>query len=447
MKYLDLLWNLYQLKRNTVKNRKEIIQLREKKLRTLLEYAYDHSTYYHRVFEEAGITRKQIPIMPLSAFPVMDKQLLMEHFDELVTASDLKQEELRRFDEEESTDQKKFKDQYHVVHSSGSTGRPGYFVYDEEAWSQMLLGIIRAALWDMTMPQILKLLWKGPRIVYIAATDGRYGGAMAVGDGIEGVHANQLFLDVKTPLTEWIRQIKEFKPNMVIGYPSAIKILGELVEHGEVEADVFRIVSCGEPLGASLRNYLEATFEAEIVNIYGASESLALGVEMNHKEGMYLFDDLNYIEVEHGVMYLTSLYNFVQPLIRYRISDQLNLREPEVGSPYPFTMAGNIMGRNEDLMWFEDWQGNRDFLHPLVIEGFCLDGLLDYQFRQMDEDSFEMLAEVSDGRKVHEIRTEMMQQMKQILKEKQLEYVQFSIRFVEDIRPDRKTGKKRLIVA
>ncbi len=418
-----------------------------KKLRELLVYAYDNSTYYHRVFEEAGITRKQIPLMPLSAFPVLDKQLLMEHFNELVTVSDLKQEDLRRFDREESTEQKKFKDEYHVVHSSGSTGTPGYFVYDEAAWSQMLLGIIRAALWDMTMPQILKLLWKGPRIVYIAATDGRYGGAMAVGDGIEGVHADQLFLDVKTPLAAWIRQIKEFKPNMVIGYPSAIKILGELVEKGEVSVDIFRIVSCGEPLGASLRNYLETIFEADVVNIYGASESLALGVETSHAEGMYLFDDLNYIEVENGAMYLTSLYNYVQPLIRYRISDQLNLREPEDGSPYPFTLAGNIMGRNEDMMWFEDGRGNRDFLHPLVIEGFCLDGLLDYQFRQLDSHSFEMLAEVSDTGKIKEIREEMMKQMALLLKEKSLEYVRFSIRFVGEIRPDQRTGKKRLIVA
>ena len=418
-----------------------------KKLRELLVYAYDNSTYYHRVFEEAGITRKQIPLMPLSAFPVLDKQLLMEHFNELVTVSDLKQEDLRRFDREESTEQKKFKDEYHVVHSSGSTGTPGYFIYDEAAWSQMLLGIIRAALWDMTMPQILKLLWKGPRIVYIAATDGRYGGAMAVGDGIEGGHADQLFLDVKTPLAAWIRQIKEFKPNMVIGYPSAIKILGELVEKGEVSVDIFRIVSCGEPLGASLRNYLETIFEADVVNIYGASESLALGVETSHAEGMYLFDDLNYIEVENGTMYLTSLYNYVQPLIRYRISDQLNLREPEDGSPYPFTLAGNIMGRNEDMMWFEDGRGNRDFLHPLVIEGFCLDGLLDYQFRQLDSHSFEMLAEVSDTGKIKEIREEMMKQMALLLKEKSLEYVRFSIRFVGEIRPDQRTGKKRLIVA
>lgn len=447
MNYLNLLWNLYQLKRNAGRGREDIIKLREKKLRKLLTYAYDHSAYYHRVFEEAGITGKQIAIMPLSAFPVLDKQLLMEHFDELVTVPDLKQEDLRRFDAQESTDQKLFKDVYHVVHSSGSTGTPGYFVYDDAAWNQMLLGIIRAALWDMSMPQILKLLHRGPRIVYIAATDGRYGGAMAVSDGIEGVRADQLFLDVKTPLSEWVRQIRAFKPNMVVGYPSAIKILGELVENGDVELDVFRVVSCGEPLGASLRSYLEETFDSDVVNIYGASESLALGVETSHAEGMYLFDDLNYIEVEDGEMYLTSLYNFAQPLIRYRISDQLVLTEPGKDSPYPFTLAGNIMGRNEDLMWFEDGKGARDFLHPLVIEGFCLEGLIDYQFRQVDRQSFEMLAEVSDRRRIRNIEAEMMREMGEILDEKHLEYVKFSVRFVEAIRPNTKTGKKQLIVA
>ena len=447
MNYLNLLWNLYQLKRNAGRGREDIKKLREKKLRKLLTYAYDHSAYYHRVFEEAGITGKQIAIMPLSAFPVLDKQLLMEHFDELVTVPDLKQEDLRRFDAQESTDQKLFKDVYHVVHSSGSTGTPGYFVYDDAAWNQMLLGIIRAALWGMSMPQILKLLHRGPRIVYIAATDGRYGGAMAVSDGIEGVRADQLFLDVKTPLSEWVRQIRAFKPNMVVGYPSAIKILGELVENGDVELDVFRVVSCGEPLGASLRSYLEETFDSDVVNIYGASESLALGVETSHAEGMYLFDDLNYIEVEDGEMYLTSLYNFAPPLIRYRISDQLVLTEPGKDSPYPFTLAGNIMGRNEDLMWFEDGKGARDFLHPLVIEGFCLEGLIDYQFRQVDRQSFEMLAEVSDRRRIRNIEAEMMREMGEILDEKHLEYVKFSVRFVEAIRPNTKTGKKQLIVA
>lgn len=447
MNYAGLLWNLYQLKRNAGKSRKEIVKLREKKLRKLLTYAFNHSMYYRKSFESARITEKQIRTMPLSAFPVIDKAILMEHFDELVTVPDLKQEELLRFDAEEMANQELFQKKYHVVHSSGSTGTPGYFVYDEKAWSQMLLGILRAALWDMTMPQILKLLQKGPRIVYIAATDGRYGGAMAVGDGIRGVHAEQLFLDVKTPLSEWTRQIREFRPNMVIGYPSAVKILGELMESGEIGMEVFRVISCGEPLGASLRSYLEHIFQAKVVNIYGASESLALGVETSREQGINLFDDINYIEVEDGVMYLTSLYNFVQPLIRYRISDHLILREPDERSAYPFTIAGSIMGRNEDLMWFEDSMGKKDFLHPLVIEGFCMDGLLDYQFRQLNSRAFEMLAEVSGEEKKNNIRIEMHAQMMKILQDKKLEYVDFFVRFVDEIRPDRMTGKKQLIVA
>ena len=196
----------------------------------MLAFADEQSGYYRKAFEAAGITKQSIQTAPLSQFPVLTKAELLAHFDELVTVPDLTQEEMRRFDAEEAVDRKPFKGKYHVVHSSGSTGNPGYFVYDEAAWSAMLLGMLRAALWDMSMPQILSLLAKRPRIVYIAATDGRYGGAMAVGDGSDGVGAKQIYLDIKTPLHEWIRQIKEFRPNIIIGYPSAIKILAELVE-------------------------------------------------------------------------------------------------------------------------------------------------------------------------------------------------------------------------
>ena len=52
------------------------------------------------------------------------------------------------------------------------------------------------------------------------------------------------------------------------------------------------------------RNYLEYILKAEVINFYGASESLALGVEMDTAEGMILFDDMNVIEVQNGNMYL-----------------------------------------------------------------------------------------------------------------------------------------------
>lgn len=440
-----LLWDLFQLKRNEHKTREQMQALQEKKLRKLLYYVYDHSAYYKEVFEQKGISREQIEKLPLSAFPTMDKKILMEHFDEIVTVPDIRQEELRKYDEETSSDEKLFRGKYHVVHSSGSTGIPRYFVYDTSAWNSMLLGIIRGALWDMTMPQILKLLSGGLRILYIAATDGRYGGAMAVGDGIDGVGAKQRFLDIKTPLSEWVDTVREFKPDIIIGYPSAIKILGGLVDNSEVSVNVCRVISCGEPLAPGLRNYLEKTFGAVVVNFYGASESLALGVETDGTEGMYLFDDMNYIETLNGKMYLTSLYNYAQPLIRYEISDRLVFKQTEQ-SRYPFRQVDILLSRSEDVLWFEDDNGKRDFLHPLAVEGICVEGLLDYQFRKTDKDAFEMLAQASNrGKRMH-IQQEIIQQMKKILHEKNMDSVHFFVRFVEEILPDARTGKKQLIM-
>lgn len=446
MNYFKTLTDLYRLKKQAKLSAKQMRALREKKLRQMLRHAWENSAYYRKTFEAAGIKEEELDELPLSCFPTIDKKEFLEHFDELVVPKDLCQKELREFDASESPDRKPYKGKYHVVHSSGSTGKPGYFVYDEEAWDHMLLGMVRAALWDMSMPQILSLLAKRPRIVYIAATDGRYGGAMAVGDGIDGVGAKQLYLDIKTPLGEWVRQIEEFKPNIIIGYPSAVKILAELVEQGSVEVNAVRVISCGEPLGKSLRSYLEKTFRTVVINFYGASESLTMGVETNPKEGMLLFDDMNFIEMESGVMYLTCLYNFAQPLIRYRISDRLVLKAAKEGGRYPFTRAVGLLGRNEDILWFKDEEGNEEFLHPLALEGFCMEGLLDYQFRQIGRDSFEMYAEISETADKTYIQAEMMNQMEKILKEKKLGYVKFYVVFVDEILPDPGTGKKRLIL-
>lgn len=446
MNYFKILIDLYRLKRQAKWSTKQIRSLQKKKLRKILHYAWEYSVYYRKTFEEAGITKEQLDKLPLSCFPTIDKKIFLEHFDELVIPSDLKQKDLQKFDASETINRKPYRENYHVVHSSGSTGKPGYFIYDETAWNSMLLGMLRAALWNMSIFQILALLAKRPRIVYLAATDGRYGGAMAVGDGIDQIGASQLHLDIKMPLNEWIRQIKDFKPDIIIGYPSAIKILAELVEKGKVKVDAMRIISCGEPLGVSLRNYLEEIFKTEIINFYGSSESLVLGVESNPEEGMILFDDMNVIEVEGGVMYVTCLYNFAQPLIRYQLTDSLKFQVAKKNSLCPFTKAIGLLGRKEDILWFEDRSGKKEFLHPLAIEGFCIEGLKDYQFRQIGKDAFEMYVQISASVSKETIRLEILRQMKKILFEKQLNYVQFYVIFVDEILPNPRTGKKSLII-
>ncbi len=446
MNYIRLLRNLYRLKQNTKKSSAQIMQLQNKKLNTILQFAYEHSAYYRKTFDEAGIKKETLAKTPLSEFPVISKEQLMSHFDELVTAPDLTQEAMRRFDAEASDTQTIYQNKYHIVHSSGSTGTPRYFVYDEAAWEQMLLGILRGGLWDVSVPQFVKWYVSNPRVLYIAATDGRYGGVMAVSDGIDGLHIKQKTLDINTPLFEWASSVQAFQPNFIVGYPSAIKILGELMETDAVQLKVKRIISCGEPLSPGLRGYLESTFQTTVANFYGASESLALGVEVNAQNGMYLFDDLNVIEVIDGDMYLTCLYNFVQPLIRYHISDQLVLHQKIPADPCAFSKADVLLSRNEDVLWFTNKDGKREFLHPLSVEGFCIDGLLDYQFRQTSKDSFEMLAEITDLSFSVQVQDEMQSQMQQLLSEKGLGFVAFTVRFVDQIMPDANTGKKRLII-
>lgn len=446
MNYLCVLWQLHQQKQNTKKTRQQIRSLQKRRLDKLLTFAYAHSPYYRKAFEAAGITAQSITKTPLSKFPTLNKEQLMANFDELVTDRALKQKRLLRFGERSPDGSRVYRGKYHVVHSSGSTGTPRYFVYDNAAWEQMLIGIIRGALWDLSMTEILKLLAGKPRILYIAATDGRYGGAMAVSDGIDGVRAEQRFLDINTPLTEWLDTVRDLKPNILIGYPSAIKMLAELMRSHKASLKMKRIISCGEPLSPGLRHYLETTFKSPVLNFYGASESLALGVEQNANEGMLLFDDLNIIEVIGGEMYLTCLYNFAQPLIRYHISDRLVLRKPKHCDKCSFTKADVLLCRNEDVLWFETENGRKEYLHPLSVEGLCAEGLVDYQFCQTSKNTFEMIAELTSPQLGERVSHEIKEQMRTVLCKNGLSDIGFSIRFVDKIMPDTNTGKKPLII-
>ena len=64
---------------------------------------------------------------------------------------------------------------------------------------------------------------------------------------------------------------------------------------------------------------------------------------------------------------------------------------------------------------------------------------------QTGRDSFTMLAETGGMADHDAIQADMQRLMSAILNEKKLNYVCFSIRFVEHILPDPQTGKKRLI--
>ena len=83
-----------------------------------------------------------------------------------------------------------------------------------------------------------------------------------------------MYFDINETTEEWIRKWNSFKPNIVIGYPSAIKIMAQLTENGKISSGIERVITCGEPLGRYLRKYLEGVWKTQIVNFYGLRMNL-----------------------------------------------------------------------------------------------------------------------------------------------------------------------------
>ena len=142
-----VLWELYRFPHFVYDDACHAEALREKRLRRLLLHCWDHSAYYHDAWQQEGLTREQLRTCPLTALPAIDKQLLMANYERIVTDRRLTQEALREFAEADSSGL--YAGEYHVVHSSGSTGTPRYFAYDRKAWEAAQCGIIRGALFGM----------------------------------------------------------------------------------------------------------------------------------------------------------------------------------------------------------------------------------------------------------------------------------------------------------
>ena len=93
MNVVKILMDLVRFMKNSRLTEAQMKELQNRKLREMLRFAWNHSAFYRRAFEKAGITEEQLDSLPLSAFPTIDKRILIEHFDELITVSDLRQED------------------------------------------------------------------------------------------------------------------------------------------------------------------------------------------------------------------------------------------------------------------------------------------------------------------------------------------------------------------
>ena len=174
-----------------------------------------------------------------------------------------------------------------------------------------------------------------------------------------GVH-RMAGLGVTQPLPELVARLNDFQPHHLNGYPSILGLLAEEQLAGRLRLRLEALFTSSEPLTPTMRARLKEAFGVRPYNFYATTEGL-YGHEC--PEGsMHLFDDMCIVENvdddnrpvtpgEVGARLLvTNLFNRVQPLIRFEVSDLVAL-DPEP-CPCGRTLARvrSLEGRAEEVL-------------------------------------------------------------------------------------------------
>ncbi|MEQ6359145.1 AMP-binding protein [Thermoanaerobacter thermohydrosulfuricus] len=420
--------------------REKIMEYSSKRMREMIKHAYTSSNFYKTLYKRAGIEYKDLDAVPIEELPMIDKEMIRNNFFDIVTDSiSSKEIEMAMKNSELMVRIGK----YILVHTSGSTGKPCNFLYDIDALDMIEANMVRISIGGKK-----EIGWSDfpIKVLYVASVGSGYASTVLAMNGIKKYRAKSMVLNAADPIDTWKDKIKNFNPNYLAGYPSCIKILADMQQRGEINIKPKKIITGGEPLSKEVSSYLSSVFDADVIDYYGCTESIFLGMGTSWYEGMYLMDDMNYVEVdEFGRLIITPLYNKIFPLIRYRLNDVVEGFDREYKGPLPYTHIKRVIGREEEIMWFKNENGDKDFLHPLFIDDLDVEGIKEYQFVQTSDESL-ILNCVKLPNAGEDVEEEIKRQLDQFLSKKKLRNVKYEVHFTDTLQIDKITGKVKMVI-
>lgn len=218
MSILTLLKKIQQVKKAEQLNAQQIRLLQENRLRKLLKHVLLKSRFYKRYYQEHGITVDRVNKITLQEIPPISKKIMMEHYDDFVCDPTLRRVDLENFISDPSNRGKKYNDSYQVIHTSGSSGTLGLFVYGEDEWDWLRAMVVTRVTRAKINP------FKKMKLAYIGAIDGHYAG-ISIAQAAPRYIFDFLPLSVNRPLQEICQEVNQFQPVALSGYSSGVYLL------------------------------------------------------------------------------------------------------------------------------------------------------------------------------------------------------------------------------
>ncbi|GAB4377508.1 MAG: hypothetical protein Kow00121_27090 [Elainellaceae cyanobacterium] len=416
----------------------QVVERQHQQFRKLVNFVAKHSPYYQEIIEKHNI---DIQSCQLADFPILQKTDVLENFDRLVTNPKITKEKIIGFLTNSENPNDLFLDQYFVTHTSGTSGQVGYYLYSE---AEMAKGLAYLLNQNQSGFSLFK------RMAYVAAAKGHFAGVTIAStpQKLYPLYQAVKTLDINSPFEEILSCLNQLQPTALSGYAFIIRKLAEAQANGRLKISPDLIETGGEPLLEKDREYIQSIFQVPILNTYASAEFLLLGLSRSEFEGMYLMESNHIFEVGTDQMLVTNLYNYTLPLIRYQMDDRLEVVEGK-NKLMPFTKVKNIVGRDEDMPYFLNEEGEEDYIHYTAIGELRAKLLKRFQIEVVDQETFIFKAVLKDGLDSDQrerAQAEIRQKLESVLARKKMSNVMFDVQEVDSIGVDPETGKYRLVV-
>ena len=303
-----------------------LARMQDLRLRRMIHHCYENVPYYRDLFDRLHLKPEDIQTRnDLQKLPLMTKEDVHDHYDKLIAPN--RKSRLSR-----------------TCHTSGTTGTPAKFLRDYNS-----INFENAAVWRQWQQAGYtgqkRLTLRGEVVVPSSQSSPpfwRYNPAEneLVMSGYHMSIANsRLYID----------KILEYEPDYLSSFPSLAYLLAKYFRAHNMTYPFKGAFTSSEMLEPDVRKYLEDTFQCWIHDWYGQVERVSAiaqcPVGSYHIQEDYSFTEL--LPAENGTHEIvgTHLFNFAQPLLRYRTLDYVKQSEERCTCGSAFRIVENLLGR------------------------------------------------------------------------------------------------------
>lgn len=352
---MGLIGTMIQTHNGGKMSQNEIKKIQYKRLKKLVKYAKNNSSYFKNLYSNINSD------FSLEELPTTNKIEMMKNFDSWITDKNISIEKINEFTKDIENVGRMIDNKYLIFKTSGSTGNPATVLYDKK---NINVESSVAALRTFARKEDFKSFMKnGKRTAGVFANYGFY-----LACGMSRYlqlkmprKKNKITIDVNKSEKQIIKELNEFNPSMLSGYPSNLALLSNFKEL-TIKPDV--VITGGELLTDEIRNKLTSKFNCYVQTHYSCTEAGEIACECSKKhlhinEDWVIVEpvDKNNIPLGYGVrsdkVLITNLSNYIQPFIRYELTDRIIVHNEKCSCGKNSCWL-EIEGRTDDILVFEN---------------------------------------------------------------------------------------------